>query len=129
VVVHELLKGLGLLDGIEVLAEEILHQRDLGVVVAVDEDGGDGSEARLARRGAAPLAGDDVDQAGLRVLTADDGLDDPHLGDRGGQLFEGHGVHVLAGLHGVWLKLGQRRHVELIFNVRRHEKCLLFLIN
>ena len=108
VVVHEPFEGLGLLHGIEVLAEEILHEGDLGIVCAVDEDGRDGGEARLARRGAAPLAGDGIDEARRRVLAADDGLDDPHLADRGGQLLEGHGVHVLAGLRWVGLKLGQR---------------------
>ena len=107
VVVHEPLEGLGLLDGVEVLAEEVLHEGDLGVVCAVDEDGRDGGEARLARRGAAPLAGHDVDEARRRVLPADDGLDDPHLRDRGGQLLEGRGVHVLAGLVRVGLNLGQ----------------------
>ena len=86
---------------------------------------GNGGEARLARRGAAPLAGDDVDEARRRVLPADDGLDDPHLPDGGGQLLEGHGVHVLAGLRGVGLKLGQGHLVELILFVGRHDQFLL----
>ncbi|MEK6655410.1 MAG: hypothetical protein AABY92_09715 [Thermodesulfobacteriota bacterium] len=87
--------------------------------------GGDGSEPRFARRGATPLAGDDVHQAGLWVLPADDRFDDSDLADGGGQFFEGQGVQVLPGLRRIGLKLGQRDGVELIWGIRRHEKFVL----
>lgn len=125
VVVHELFQGLGLLHGIEVLAQQVLHQCDLGVVVAFDEDGRDGGEARLPRRSAAPLTSDNIDQAGLRILPADDRYDDPVLDHGGGQFFEGHGVHVFTGLRRIGLKLGQRDLVELIWSIGRHDKFLL----
>jgi hypothetical protein len=41
------------------------------------------------------------------------------LVDRGGQLFEGRGVNVFAGLPGVGLNLGQRYLVELVRGIRR----------
>jgi hypothetical protein len=124
-VVHEALQGLGLLDRVQILAEEVLDQRDLGVVVAFDEDGRNGGEARLARRGAAPLFGDDLHQAGFSVLPADDRFDDADLADGGGQFFEGQRVQVFPGLRRIGLELGQRDLVELIRCVRRHEWFLL----
>lgn len=46
VIVHELFERLDLLDRIEILAQEVLHQGDLGVVAAFDEDAGNVREAR-----------------------------------------------------------------------------------
>jgi hypothetical protein len=123
--VQQPLEGLGLLDGGQVLAEQVLHQGDLGVVGAVDEDGRNGGEAGLARRGAATIAGHDVAEPGRPVLPADHGLDDPHLADGGRQLLEGRGVHVLAGLRRVGLELGQGHLVKLIGDVGRHGRILL----
>jgi hypothetical protein len=50
VLIHEPFEGLGLFNRVQVLADEVLHQRDFGVVVVVDEDGWDGSKPRLPRR-------------------------------------------------------------------------------
>lgn len=87
-----------------------------------------GMEARPAlRAAAAPLAGDDIHEAGLRVLPADDRFDDPDLADGGGQFFEGQGIQVFPGLRRIGLKLGQRDGVELIWSIRRHEKFLLLM--
>ena len=62
-IVHEALQGLGPLDRVQILAEEVLHQRDFGVVLTVDENGGDGDEAGPARRGTAPLSRRAANQA------------------------------------------------------------------
>ena len=45
---EQAIKSLGLFDGGEVLAEEVLHKGDLGVV-ALNEGGGDGGQACLFR--------------------------------------------------------------------------------
>lgn len=82
-------------------------------------------EARLARRGAAPLAGNDVDEPRRRILPADDGLDDPDLADGGRHLVEGHGVHVLARLRRVELELGQGHLVKQVGKIGSHGKILL----
>jgi hypothetical protein len=75
----------------------------------------------------APLAGDDVDEPGRRVLPADDGLDDPDLADGGRHLVEGHGVHVLAGSRRVGLKLGQGHLEKLVGKIGSYRK-IFFLV-
>lgn len=46
---EQAIESLGLFDGGEVLAEEVLHKGDLGVV-SLNEEGGDGGQACLFRR-------------------------------------------------------------------------------
>jgi hypothetical protein len=53
------------------------------------------------------------------------GLDDPHLFDGGCQFVQGHRVHLLSGLTGIGLNLGQGHHVEFVLFVRRHGQFLL----
>ena len=62
---HEGLKALGLLDGGEVLAEQVFHQRDLGGV-AFHTDPGKGEQTRLLGGLVAALAGDD-DEVGVEI--------------------------------------------------------------
>jgi hypothetical protein len=61
----EAVQGLGLLHGGEVRADRVFGQRDLLVVGIVGVDGRNRGQARLPGRGAAPLAGDGVEEAAL----------------------------------------------------------------
>ncbi len=82
------LQRLGLFERRQVLALEVLDQRDLEHLGIVDvaDDGRQFAQADLDRRLIAPLAGDDLEP--LAALADDQRLDDALLGDRGHQLRE-----------------------------------------
>jgi hypothetical protein len=69
----EPLQGFGLFDGREVLAEQVLHQRDFGGV-ALDADGGDGREAGKLGGPVAALAGDDDQVGAVGVDAKENGI-------------------------------------------------------
>src|SRR5688572_20549038 len=80
--------ALGLLDGVEVPALDILEECDLecfGIVEIADDDR-DLMEPRPLRRPPAALAGDDL--VAVAVRPDDDRLDEAALLDRGGELLE-----------------------------------------
>ena len=94
------LDPVGFFDRVEVLPLQVLdqaeHQALLSPVLA--DDGGDPLQARHPGRAPAPLAGDQL--IPLRKTPDEDGLDDPVLADRVGQLTEPLGGELLPHLPG-----------------------------
>ena len=86
--VDQPLIGLRLLDRVEVLALDILDQRDFErfVVAELADDRRDFVQPRPLRRAPAPLAGDDLEAVAVRA--DDDRLDDAARLDRGGELVQ-----------------------------------------
>ena len=82
----ELAVGLGFLQRVEILALDILDQRDLGSRRIVDfaDNRGDAVELSSLRRAPPPFAGDDLEA--VAVGTEQDWLEHAALGDRLGQL-------------------------------------------
>src|SRR5436853_633346 len=83
---NEPLIGLRLLDCVEVLALDILDQRDFERLLVAEfaDDRGNFMEPSALRRAPAPLAGDDLEAVAVR--TDDDRLDQAARLDRGGEL-------------------------------------------
>jgi len=118
--VHKGLKGLGLLDGGEILAEHVLDQGDLRGV-ALHTDAGDNRESGHLGRLVSAFAGND-DQGG-DVVGRDaeqERLDDAVGLDRCSQFIQGLGVHAFSGLVGVRPEVGDGDVVELAFFIQRH---------
>ena len=86
--IDQLLVGVGLLDRVQILALDILDQRELGRrrIVDVADDRRDRVELRALRRAPAPLAGDDLEA--VAVGPQQDRLKHAALGDRFGELVE-----------------------------------------
>ena len=110
--VHQLLEGRRLLQGVEVGALDVLHQGQLQHLLGrgLLDHGRHRRQPGQARRLPAPLAGDEL--VALRPLLGDDQrLDQAMLADRGGQLGQGLGVEGGAGLHWVG-RDGRHRHLR-----------------
>ena len=97
----EALVGAGLLDGIEVLALEVLDDGDLHGLLVGDlaDDGGDGGFAGALGGEPAALSGDELEA--FADGADGDGLDDAGDLDGFGELVEGGFVEVGAGLVGI----------------------------
>ena len=93
--------ALGLLDRVQILALDILDQRDLGGrrIVDLADDRRDGVQPRPLRRPPAALAGDDLDSRRRRAQQ--DRLQHASLGNRFGQLVERLLVEMHARLVGI----------------------------
>jgi len=89
---HEPLQRFGLFDGREVLAEQVLDQRDFGGV-SLHTDPGDGREAGKLGGLEAALAGDEDQVGALGVHPEEKRLDDADALDRCGQLLQRLGIH------------------------------------
>src|SRR4051812_46013000 len=103
IIVDEPFIGLGLLDRVEVLALDILDQRDLERLLVAEfaHDGGDFVEPGALRRAPAPLAGDDLEA--MTVRTDDDRLDDAARLDGSGELDQAFLLEDAARL--AWMRL------------------------
>jgi len=84
---HEPLQGFGLFDGREILAEQVLNQRDFGGV-ALHTDPGDGRKAGKLGSLEAALAGDEDQVGAVGVRAEEKWLDDADARDRCGQLLQ-----------------------------------------
>jgi hypothetical protein len=90
----EAFEGLGLLNGGEIRADRVFDPRDLLVVRAVHEDGGDGGQACPPGCGEAPFVGDVV------LHPEEDRGDHTLLLDGFGEFVEGRRIEVFPGLVG-----------------------------
>ncbi|OPZ23287.1 MAG: hypothetical protein BWZ01_03214 [Deltaproteobacteria bacterium ADurb.BinA179] len=116
-ILHDLVEGLGLLHGGQVLAEQVLDKGDLRGI-ALGEERGDGLQARELGGLEAPLAGHEVEFA-VAALPTEHGFEDAVLLDGGRKLFQGLGVHVLARLVRVVHHLAHFQIVQFSFFVTR----------
>lgn len=121
---HQPLKGLGLLDGDEILPLYIFNQRNLGVV-SLDADARHGQEAKLHGRLVAPFARHD-DQPPLLAHAKQNRREDAQFADGLLQVVEGGGVDHLARLIGVGPQVGNGKLVQIAFFVlwRGHDHVL-----
>ncbi len=96
-----------LLDRVEVLALHVLDHGELGdlLVGEVAHDDGHGVERRLLRRAPAPLAGDDLVAAAVRVGAGDDRLHQALGAQRVGEIDELEVVEVLARVEAAGVQL------------------------
>jgi hypothetical protein len=92
-----------LLERVQILALDILDQRQLGRSRFIDfpDDRRDGMEASPLRRAPTPLTGDNLEI--ISVWTKQNGLENATLADRFGELLKRIFIEVDSGLRGVWL--------------------------
>ena len=112
VIVDQPLISLRLLNCVEVLALDILDQRDFQrlLVAEIADDGGDFVQPRPLGRAPAALAGDDLEAVAMR--TDDDRLDDAARPDRGGELDQRLFLEDPPRLAGMRLDAGDRDHLH-----------------
>jgi hypothetical protein len=103
------LNGLGLLNGGQILPQQVFDDGYLGRF-AVGDNGRDRRQSGILRRLIAALTGDD-DKQTIRPLPHQDRLQDPMAGYGGGQLGQGLFVEILARLLRVRLHRRQRQFV------------------
>ena len=94
------------LDGVEVFALNVLHERHFHDVLIFDgsDVGWYGGQSGYLRRAPPALAGDDL-EALVVDLSQRDGLNDAYLLDAVGQLLQRLGVELATGLVGIGLYL------------------------
>ena len=118
IAVHQLFVALGLLQRVEVLALQILDERQLRrlAVVRLDDDGGNLGQAREPRGAPAALARDDLIIAGAEPPHGQR-LQDAVLADRVRQLVERRVVEALARLVGVALDLRDGEALQIFARI------------
>src|SRR3546814_20575331 len=101
--IDETLVGFRLLDCVEVLALNVLDDRDFQRfdIVEIADEGGNLVEPRLLRRPPAPLAGDDL--IALTEGADDDGLDEPARAYRFAKLGQPLFIELAARLMRMWV--------------------------
>jgi hypothetical protein len=112
VILDKPLISLRFFNGIEILALDILHQRDFQRrrIGEVADDHRHFVQLRTLGCPPAPLAGDDLVAGTGR--TDDNGLDQPTCGDRLGKLFERRIVEMAARLAGMRCQCTDRQHAQ-----------------